>query len=87
MRYTLLFFMLAANLSAQEPWITGILPPCPESPNCVSSQGADDSHFVLPLALGNLSGEEAMAAHEEIILSYPRTKIIQREPGYIPGIS
>ena len=50
------------------------LPPCPASPNCVSSDAADDSHRVAPLAL-RTGGGAFWAALREEIASRPRTRI------------
>lgn len=50
------------------------LPPCPASPNCVSSQ-ATDSHFIPPLTFTG-QPEAAMARIKEILGQRTDTKII-----------
>lgn len=52
------------------------LPPCPDSPNCVSSQAADESHRVEPLAFQ----DDPAAAWERLrsaVREMPRTEIVQ----------
>jgi uncharacterized protein (DUF1499 family) len=59
------------------------LPPCPESPNCVSSEAdpADRAHFIPPLPLPDaLSPEAALAAFEALVRAAPRTVMHARGP-------
>jgi uncharacterized protein (DUF1499 family) len=60
----------------------GKLAPCPDSPNCVSSQSSDSSHFVEPLSYPD-SRAKAKTRLLEIIESMPRTQIISSTPLYI----
>lgn len=60
----------------------GKLAPCPDSPNCVSSQSSDPSHFVHPLSYTN-SRLEAKTRLVKIIESMPRTQIISNTDNYI----
>lgn len=58
------------------------LQPCPQSPNCVSSQSTDPEHFVEALAYqGPL--DKAKARLVQAIGSLPRTRIIEEEPTYL----
>lgn len=60
----------------------GKLAPCPDSPNCVSSQSADKSHFTDPL---KYSGELAEAREKmlAVIADMDRSKIITAKENYI----
>ncbi len=50
------------------------LAPCPETPNCVSSQAPDRTHRVEPLPIEG-SPEEALARLRGVIEKMPRTKV------------
>lgn len=59
------------------------LPACPDTPNCVSSDGdpRDAVHFIAPLALPDgLAPEAAMDAFEAIVRSAPRSEVLERAP-------
>ncbi|MCC5649986.1 DUF1499 domain-containing protein [Nostoc sp. XA013] len=60
----------------------GKLAPCPNSPNCVSSQSTDAIHKIAPLTFTS-TPEEAIANLKEIIQSLPRTKIISESQDYL----
>ncbi|MEH2324864.1 MAG: DUF1499 domain-containing protein [Nostoc sp.] len=60
----------------------GKLAPCPNSPNCVSSQSADASHKIAPLIFTSTT-EEAISNLKQIIESLPRTKIITESQDYL----
>lgn len=51
------------------------LPPCPSSPNCVSSQAKDRGHRVEPLAFAG-DPAEAMRRLREVVEDMPRTRIV-----------
>jgi uncharacterized protein (DUF1499 family) len=60
----------------------GALPPCPESPNCVSSQAEDDAQGVEPIAYeGDADG--AWERIQRVIREMPRSRIIQRTDMYL----
>ncbi|MFB2935050.1 DUF1499 domain-containing protein [Aerosakkonemataceae cyanobacterium BLCC-F154] len=60
----------------------GKLAPCPNSPNCVSSQSADTEHKIEPLTY-NTSAAEAIADLKKVIQSQERATIISESPNYI----
>ncbi|MDZ8241153.1 MAG: DUF1499 domain-containing protein [Nostoc sp. ChiQUE01a] len=60
----------------------GKLAPCPNSPNCVSSQSADVLHQIAPLTFTS-TPEEAITNLKQIIESFPRTKIITESQDYL----
>ncbi|MDZ8067387.1 MAG: DUF1499 domain-containing protein [Nostoc sp. DedQUE08] len=60
----------------------GKLTPCPNSPNCVSSQSTDASHQIAPLTFTS-TPEQAITNLKQIIESLPRTKIITESKDYL----
>ncbi|UCG14795.1 MAG: DUF1499 domain-containing protein [Deltaproteobacteria bacterium] len=58
------------------------LPPCPDSPNCVSSLSDDKSHYVKPLEYEG-SVEKAKEELIAVISSMKRSKIVRAEAGYL----
>jgi uncharacterized protein (DUF1499 family) len=60
----------------------GKLAPCPNSPNCVSSQSADATHNIAPLTFTS-TPEQAIANLKKIIQSLPRTQIITESQDYL----
>ena len=67
-----------ANLGIQN----GKLQPCPDSPNCVSTQSSDERHRIEPLEFRG-SGEETMAALIKILEEMARTKIVTKKANYL----
>ena len=58
------------------------LPPCPDSPNCVSSQSSDEAHYIAPLSYeGDATG--ARQALLSVIESMDRANIVTAEDNYI----
>lgn len=61
--------------------VAGKLRPCPASPNCVSSEGADADHAIEPLPYrGDRTASEA--AMVQALASLPRTEIKRRQGDY-----
>lgn len=60
----------------------GKLAPCPNSPNCVSSQSTDAGHKIAPLTFRS-TPETAIANLKKIIESLPRTQIITESQDYL----
>jgi uncharacterized protein (DUF1499 family) len=62
--------------------MNGKLTPCPDSPNCVSSQSEDDSHFVAPFAYtGPL--QTARQKLLEVLTTMDRTEVVTKTDHYI----
>ena len=62
--------------------VDGKLAPCPSTPNCVSSQAADQSQVIKPLAVpGDLT--EQNAALLKVIADMPRTEIKAQSDNYL----
>jgi uncharacterized protein (DUF1499 family) len=60
----------------------GRLLPCPASPNCVSSQAADDRHRIAPLSV-NGEPEQAFWRLRQIVLARPDATLVEQRPGYL----
>lgn len=58
------------------------LPPCPASPNCVTSQNPDDAHAIRPFDYTG-APEDARRALLAALDSIPRTQIVSRTKVYI----
>ncbi len=54
------------------------LAPCPDSPNCVSSQAADDAHRIDPIAFEG-AADRALARLKEVIARFPRARIVRED--------
>ncbi len=63
---------------------TKTLPPCPDSPNCVSTQAPreDAQHFIEPLSYPG-SAADARQRLLDVIAAMPRTKVVTAEETYI----
>lgn len=70
-----------ASGAESEP-MTKRLAPCPDSPNCVSSDATDPSHRVEPLVLA-VSAEAAWPQIIDTVKSLPRTAVIQVTGDYL----
>jgi len=65
--------------------VNGRLLPCPSSPNCVCSQDPDSEHQIEPIPYkGETSA--ALARMKAIILTVPRTRIVEERAGYIHAV-
>ncbi|MGQ0666339.1 MAG: DUF1499 domain-containing protein [Nitrospiraceae bacterium] len=58
------------------------LPPCPASPNCVSTQAQDARHAIAPLRYRK-SRAEAKEALKAVVGSLPRTKLVEEDESYL----
>ncbi|HIN32340.1 MAG TPA: DUF1499 domain-containing protein [Nitrospirales bacterium] len=58
------------------------LPPCPDRPNCVSSQATDSSHFIAPIRFPG-SPADAWAVLKFALQSLPRTRVIEESGWYL----
>lgn len=67
---------------SREAALRGDLPPCPSSPNCVSSQSDDQDHRVDPLRFsGTAAG--AMTDLRMVLAGMKRTKILTETSTYL----
>ncbi|SCY07874.1 DUF1499 domain-containing protein [Desulfoluna spongiiphila] len=60
----------------------GRLAPCPDSPNCVSSQAEDEAHRVAPLPLED-SPADAMDRIVSCLMATPRVTLVTRTDTYL----
>lgn len=81
-----LLLMSLFSCSGQRPSNLGVsdnqLAPCPPSPNCVSSDAADEAHKVRPLTF-TLPAEDAWEIAKQTVSAMPRTKIISASDDYL----
>jgi len=80
---SLLFLDSCASISPQNLGITNQkLAPCPNKPNCVSTQSSSDKAIIAPLTY---TGEVSQAMHKlvETVKNVPRTKIIRQTDSYL----
>ena len=61
---------------------TRALPPCPSSPNCVSTQAADEGHAIAPFRYRK-SRAEAKEALKDIVRTMPRIKLVEEDESYL----
>ena len=73
-----LFSRRPSNLGVRE----GKLAPCPDSPNCVSSQSTSAVHQLDPWEYEE-SSESILKKLKEILRSLPRTRIVTEEENYL----
>lgn len=81
---SVLFVLLACSGSnADEAGITsGKLPPCPDKPNCVSSQSTDQRHAIAPLRYDG-SSEKAKQDLIKTIETLKRARVVKVEGDFI----
>lgn len=60
----------------------GTLSPCPDSPNCVSSQAEGATHQIAPLTLRG-TPEQTQALLRQLLVQTPRVKLVADTPGYL----
>ncbi len=60
----------------------GLLSPCPESPNCVVSQKADEEHLIAPLTYQG-EREQAKKTLLQVLTVVPGTEVIEHNENYI----
>jgi uncharacterized protein (DUF1499 family) len=58
------------------------LGPCPQSPNCVSSQGGDAEHFIDPITYQG-AAEQSRSALLDVLRSMPRARVVEATDRYI----
>ncbi len=58
------------------------LPPCPSSPNCVSTQAQDEGHAIAPISYRKPRAE-AKEVLKETIRSIPRMQLVEEDETYL----
>lgn len=82
----LLAIGISINMFSSKPDGLGVtngnLAPCPDSPNCVSTQATDAEHSIEPIAFAGTT-TEAMAAIKAALQTLPRTEIKTETDNYL----
>ena len=60
----------------------GRLVPCPSTPNCVSSQAADEAHRMDPLPFTG-GPDVALARLKTVLAARPRTTVVEEKGDYL----
>ncbi len=60
----------------------GRLAPCPDSPNCVSSQATDPGHRIDPIAFDG-PADEALARLKAALATLPRVRVVSEVGDYL----
>jgi uncharacterized protein (DUF1499 family) len=79
---TLALFSLFARPPSDLGVKDGRLAPCPDTPNCVCTQAADEGHRIEPLTYDG-TAEEAMARLKAALVGLPRTRVVSETPDYL----
>lgn len=58
------------------------LAPCPDTPNCVSSQAVEQSHYLPPIQ-GTHGRDRTMKRVREIVEANPRAKVVEASPDFL----
>jgi len=74
MNFKTIFYIIVMTLSTATQASEKQLPPCPSSPNCVSSQAKDADHFIAPFKIIG-SVDEAWAALKKALVGQKRTVV------------
>ena len=79
--------MFVLSFTASRPTNLGVnsegrLADVPSSPNCVSTQTADQSHWIAPLEFSG-PPNDALARLLEVIANMPGSKVISRDKHYV----
>jgi uncharacterized protein (DUF1499 family) len=82
-RLTLALAAAFGCAEAAGPWTP--MAPCPDSPNCVSSEATDADHAVPPFELA-VAPELAWSAAREAVAALPRTRIVEERAGYLRAV-
>jgi uncharacterized protein (DUF1499 family) len=82
---SLLSFIFLMGCSGTIPTLginEGQLQPCPDKPNCVSTQATDRSQFIEPIEF-NSTAQQAQDRLLQVLKTMDRTKIVVNEENYI----
>lgn len=83
---SIIFSMTLAGCSGTRPTDIGMqdqrLAPCPDKPNCVTSQNADKAHFIEPLTY---SGDQNLAYQKllTVVQKMPGSELITKQNNYL----
>jgi uncharacterized protein (DUF1499 family) len=78
--------MAILSASARRPDNLGVhdgkLSPCPNSPNCVSSQAVDETHQMAPIPFDG-DAHDALARLKAVLAAQPRTTVVSADGNYL----
>lgn len=77
-----LFTLSSSAISVEEGLLIMKLKPCPNSPNCVSSQSDSNSHKISPLSYQS-SAKEALEKIKKTILAFPNSHLFKENDQYL----
>ncbi len=80
--FSLACIFAISGCAGSAPPNLGQFAPCPESPNCVSTQANDTIHGIAPI-LYNADSKTAHKRLLKIIHSLPRTQVVADKEGYV----
>ena len=60
----------------------GRLAPCPATPNCISSQAADEAHRMDPIPFSG-EADAALARLKAVLAARPRTTVVEERGDYL----
>ncbi|MGB0452924.1 MAG: DUF1499 domain-containing protein [Bacteriovoracaceae bacterium] len=79
---TFIFLSACSSPKVNVGLIDGKLRPCPESPNCVSTQSTQEEKIMKPLSF-SLSLDEMKKKIKSVLLQLPRTTLVTEEKNYL----
>ena len=80
--FSFMFFVGCSGTIPKLGVTSGQLMACPDKPNCVSTQTADETHFIQPIRFSG-SVQEAQDRLLQVLKSTKSTKIIAIQENYI----
>ena len=85
-RWLLVFFFLAPGACSSNQVTTGLiddrLAPCPDSPNCVSSDATDEGHRVEPYRF-KAAAQDAWHGLQNVVAAQERTRLVEVNDSYL----
>ena len=78
----LAMILILTGCTGKTPTTLGQFAPCPDSPNCVSTQASDEKHAIDPISFSGTKGK-AKNRLLEIIHSLPRTRVVTDTQDYL----
>ena len=81
--FCILFLMITGGCSSLDAKAseTGLLPPCPLTPNCVSSQSKDSVQYIAPIEYSGMTRDEALNKMILLLESEKRVRIVKTDKG------
>jgi uncharacterized protein (DUF1499 family) len=74
--------LFAGDPPAHVGTCSSALPPCPGTPNCVSSEAPDDSHRIAPLTYAG-SADAALSRLARVVAAQPGATVVAQSEDYL----